>query len=177
METKTRARKAPARRVSGQKGKPRQKAPGKKSKAKKATARKTAAKKRAAKKTPAKKTTANKTTPNQASQEKREIGTPQTTADPARTAAPTATLQEKSKAAGAPPTQDKAKQDPGTNGNTSPPRLSPRSLSRGVWDTLTERLAQSDKDRAALDERPIGRWIAASFLSGCLVGWVLAALL
>ena len=57
-----------------------------------------------------------------------------------------------------------------------PPQVVPRRKGRAsVWDTLADQLRRTD---AALpDERPIGRWIAAAFLSGCLVGWVLAALI
>ncbi len=192
MKTKTRAHKAPTRSVRGGTGKPRQKAHGKKSRGKKATARKTAAKKRAAKKSPAKKpterkTTARKTSPNEAASRKtRGSGTPKTTTNPAPITASKTTLQEKTTATGA-PTRAKAKENPGTNG--SPIRLSPR-LPKGkdrpsVWGNLTAHLRdvmearsfRSDRGGAAPDERPIGRWIAAGFLSGCLVGWVLAALL
>ena len=38
-------------------------------------------------------------------------------------------------------------------------------------------LREKPKRPRALDERPIGRWVAASFLAGCLFGWVLAAVL
>ena len=179
MKTKTRARKAPTRTPGG--GTARKKASGKtprkkgsgkkssvrKSKARKATATMSTARKSAARENGASKTTAKKTTAKKTPAKK----TPAT-----ETTTLTTTLDKRTGGANGAPSQ--AVKNPGTNATSVglPPQVVPRRKGRSsVWDTLTDHLRRTD---AALpDERPIGRWIAAAFLSGCLVGWVLAALI
>lgn len=74
-----------------------------------------------------------------------------------------------------------------SNGKASPaPGPEPQDAGLGDWGELINRVRDVVDPYAAdeipgppriQDAPPIGRWIAASFLAGCLVGWILASIL
>ncbi len=161
MKTKTRAAKGAGKKSAGRK------APTKKATAKKATAKKSGKKKVSGKKVSGSKSAIRKAV---ASSVEDSVPTPQgvgsTNGEPA--------------AGQAKPGAREAE-----NQEAQSPKRTP-ILGPSNWGDLMHRvidivdpsaLREKPKRPRALDDRPIGRWVAASFLAGCLFGWVLAAVL
>ena len=171
MKTKTRAAKGAGKKSAGRKA-PTKKATVKKSTAKKATAKKATAKKPGKKKVSGKKVSGSKSairkavTPSVEDSVPTQQGVGSTNGEPA--------------AGRAKPGAREAE-----NQEAQSPKRTP-ILGPSNWGDLMHRvieivdpsaLREKSKRPRALDERPIGRWVAASFLAGCLFGWVLAAVL
>lgn len=163
MKTKTRAAKGAGKKSAGRK------APAKKATAKKSTAKKPGKKKAAGKKASGSKSAirpAATSSVADAAPVKKAVGS--TNGEPAAQQAKPGARQAESR-----------QTHPGSPKRT--PILGPSN-----WGDLMHRvidivdpsaLREKPKRPRALDERPIGRWVAASFLAGCLFGWVLAAVL
>ncbi len=158
MKTKTRAAKGARKKSAGRK------APAKKATAKKATAKKPGKKKASGK----------------ASGRKSAIRQ-------AATAGVEDSVPEQQAVGNGEPAAGQAK--PGAREAESQKAQSPKRtpiLGPSNWGDLMHKvidivdpsaLREKPKRPRALDERPIGRWVAASFLAGCLFAWVLAAVL
>lgn len=177
MKTKTRAAKGARKKSAGRK------APAKKVTTKKASAKKSTAKKSTAKKATAKKPGKKKASGEKAAGVKSAIRKATTSS-----VADSGPKQKAMGGANGVPAARPAK--PGARVTESPPahgsaKTTP-SPGPSNWGDLMHRvidivdpsaLREKPKRPRALDERPVGRWVAAGFLAGCLFGWVLAAVL
>ncbi len=187
MKTKTRAAKGARKKSAGRKA-PGKKATTKKASAKKPVTKKASAKKSTAKKSKAKKSTGKKPGVKKASGEKAAGGKSAIRKATTSSVADSGPKQKAMGGANGVPAARQAK--PGAPVTESPqaPGSAKTTPSPGPsnWGDLMHRvidivdpsaLREKPKRPRALDERPVGRWVAAGFLAGCLFGWVLAAVL
>jgi hypothetical protein len=168
MKTKTGAAKGARKKSAGRKA-PAKKATTRKSTAKKATTKKSTAKKPGKKKKSGEKAAGGKSAIRKATTSSVEDSAPKQEAMGGTNGAPAARQTK--------PGALVTKSSQAHPGSAKP---------AANWGDLMHRVIdivdpsghhQKPKRPRALDERPVGRWVAASFLAGSLFGWVLAAVL